>query len=122
MPLRFQRQDEVDRQLKEGRMSLRSIVLIFAFFAAAFALIAWLRGDSRKTYDDYLLVLTALFFVVQVVLPFIFELRARLKEIDGKASSIESTVNESKEHYAELLGRLTAIENRLDGIQGADRA
>ncbi len=97
-------------------MNLRSIIAILVLFAVVGGLVFWLRGVFRG-YEYYLGWLIALFFIVQVVGPFIFELRARLKEINGVVSVIESKLNESKDRNTELLERLTAIENRLDEIR-----
>jgi DNA-binding FrmR family transcriptional regulator len=51
------------------------------------------------------------------VAPFYYEFRIRGKEIDGKVSAIEQAVIASKEGHAELLERLTAIEDKLNSIQ-----
>jgi hypothetical protein len=119
MSLRFQEHDdEVDREAaRETKRILWFTVIVLAFYAAIFGLLDWLNGQSLKSYEVGIGV-TVAFGCVPLLVHFIIgEIRIRVKEIDGKVSAIESTVNESKEFHIELLEKLTAIKNRLDEIQ-----
>jgi hypothetical protein len=119
MSLRFQKEDDVDREVKEERRTTPWLYLFcIVFFAVVFGLFDWLGGQSLKSFWEELGGLIVVCWFIWLVSPIYEEFRIRTKEIDGKVSTIESTINESKERDHELLKRLTAIENRLDEIQG----
>jgi hypothetical protein len=116
MVLRFQKRDEVDRAAEETQQT-RVMVFLLLLFVVITGPVAWFRGESLALYGTQLAWLIGSFFVIWWVPPFYHEFRIRTKEIDGKVSAIEETVNASKEGHAELLERLTAIEDKLDAMQ-----
>ena len=120
MALRFQKKDDVDRAAKEERQTGATVVVL-VLAAVIFGAVDWFSGGSLASYEQELAVLIGVFFVGWLVEPFYYEFRIRTKEIDGKVSGIEATVNGSKERHAELLERLTAIEEKLTEIQDARR-
>ena len=122
MSLRFQEQDEVDREIEEGsKGSLFLIIFGLIFLAAILGLGNWLGGQALRTYLEEL---GALIAGAILVFPFYItqkELNIRVKEIDGKVSAIETALSESKAREIELLGRLTTVQNVLDEIQASNR-
>lgn len=113
MTLRFQQTDEVDRQVNEKRKTARWMVPgSLAFMVAVY----WLRGESPRSFWESLAGAIAFGWLWLIVEPVYQEFRIRTKEIDGKVSAIEEVVNASKEGHAELLERLTAIENKIEGV------
>lgn len=135
MVLRFQERDEVDRAAKETRAT-GVMVFVLVLSAVVTGAVAWFSGESLASYEKVLALYIGLGFVNWLAAPFYHEFRIRTKEIDGKVSAIEEaanalmeshaavtvsriewTVNASREDLAELLERLTAIENRLDSIR-----
>jgi hypothetical protein len=123
MSLRFQREDDVDCEVKEGRRRTPWIILFFiVLFAAVSGLGDWLSGQSLKSFGEEIVGAIGFGFVWWLVDPIYEEFRVRTKEIDGKVSAIESSMVESKERDTELLRRLKAIETRLDEIRDANRS
>jgi len=130
MTLRFQKKDAVDEEVKEDRsegvrVSFLLYGFIFVFFAVGSGLFDWFSGKSLKSYGEEVGWMLGFFFSISVadwiLSPIYNEFRFRTKEIDGKVSAIEKTVNASTEDHAELLKRLTAIEEKLTEIQDARR-
>ena len=113
MALRFQEWDEVDRTARGGRPSL---ILLFALVAAITGVVAWLSGKSLYSYERDIAVGAACLWAAWLLVPIYEEFRARTKEIDGKVSAVEKAVTASKENHAELLEKLTAIEERLEAL------
>ena len=124
MVLRFQESDEVDRAAKANR-SAGLDVFVMVLIVGIWSLTAWLDGDSLANYKKSLPVLVVFLLVYWLVnwlvAPYYHEFRIRTKEIDGKVSAIEKAVNGSSKGYAELLERLTSIEEKLAEIQDARR-
>ena len=119
MALRFQdRDDDVDRAAKEERHT-GGLVAVLVLVAVIHGATAWFSGKSLTSYEVDLAWLFGFGFVYWMVVPFYYEFRIRTKEIDGKVSAIEEAGNASKEGHAELLERLTAIEEKLTEIQDA---
>src|ERR1035437_3586570 len=116
MVLRFQERDEVDRAAEKTQMT-RVMVFLLLLFVVISGPVAWFRGESLALYGTQLAWAIGSCFVIWWVAPFYPEFRIRTKEIDGKVSAIEEAVNASKEDHAELLERLTAIEDKLDAMQ-----
>jgi hypothetical protein len=116
MALRFQGNDEVDRQAKEERATgvLVFLVVLLAVISGA---VDWLSGKSLASYEEELAFYIGLGFLFWFLTPFYYEFRIRTKEIGGKVSAIEEAVTSAKEDRAELLARLAAIESKLDDIQ-----
>jgi hypothetical protein len=122
MSLSFQKEDEVDREIKEKRRADASPAIlgwtaILACYLVGVGLYDWLTDKPLKSYGQEIdWPLTFVFFIVFAMWflsPIYNEFRARTKEIDGKVSAIEKVVNASMEGHAELLERLTAIDERL---------
>ncbi len=115
MALRFQREkdDEIDRAVKEERAT-PVLIFVLVLFAAIAGVGAWISGVSLASFGKDLIWLVGFGFVYWLFSPFYFEFRIRAKEIDGKVSAIEEAMNASKEAHAELLERLTAIEKKLN--------
>lgn len=121
MSLHFQRQDEVDRVVKEQRRRARwPIAFVLALFAVS-GIIDWLDGKSIKSFGFGLELVIVLCWLVWLVGPIFHAFSIRTKETYGMVSAIESSMTDLKERDAELLKRLTAIENRLEEIQDANR-
>jgi hypothetical protein len=125
MSLRFQKEDEVDREIKERRRADAAPALlvwsaILVCYMAGAGLYDWLNEKSLKSYGQEIgWPLTFVFLMVFArwfLSPIYNEFRARTKEIDGKVSAVEKAVTASKENHAELLEKLTAIEERLEAL------
>lgn len=118
MSLHFQKEDEVDREMKEaGITALWVCIIIFVLFAAIDGLFAWLGGSSLKAYGRDLGWLIVLILAASGAFGFYKEIRVRLREIDGKVSAIEEAVNAAKKERAGLLERLSAIEDELRSLK-----
>ena len=116
MALRFQGNDEVDRQAKEERAT-GVLVFLVVLLAVICGAVDWFSGKSLASYEEELAFYIGLGFLFWFLTPFYYEFRIRTKEIDGKVSAIEEAVTSAKEDRAELLERLAAIEAKLDDIQ-----
>ena len=123
MSLRFQKEDEVDREIKEKRRADAAPAIlawsaILVCYMVGVGIYDWLNDKSLKSYGQEIGWLLAFVFSVIFVdwflSPIYNEFRARTKEIDGKVSAVEKTVTASKENHSELLEKLTAIEERLE--------
>lgn len=117
MALRFQDgHDEVDRAAKESRATgvMVFLLLVIAVITGA---INWFSGESLASYEKELALYIGLAFVIWLAAPFYHEFRIRTKEINGKVSAIEETVNSSREAHEKLLERLTAIEEELRALK-----
>jgi len=112
MSLRFQREDEVDREVRKNRRLLWIVVPV-AFFGAIFGLTDWLFGESSRQIREEFGGLLALAFLYWLLSPIYREFCSRTKEIDGKVSAIEEAVIASKEDQTELMEKLAAIEDKL---------
>ncbi len=131
MSLRFQEKDEVDREVEDNKRSGVAfwliIVIPFAALVCIGALVEWLLGHRSSSHEAVigLVVLVASLAPCIVgeylIAPVYKEFRTRTKEIDGKVSAIESSMNESIRLQKELLEKLTAIGNRLDEVQDNNR-
>jgi hypothetical protein len=123
MSLRFQKEDDVDREVKEeNRITVPWMVLFYiGLIAGVFGLSNWLRSQLPESLWEELGVLFAIGFVCWLVVPVYEEFRIRTKEIYGKVSEIEQEVIASKEIHAELLEKLTVVEERLAEIQNSNR-
>jgi hypothetical protein len=118
MSLRFQKEDDVDREVKEERRTTPWLFIFYiVFFAVVFGLFDWLGGQSLKSFAEELGGLIVVCLFVWLISPIYEEFRKRTKEIDGKISAIEIGMNALKESDIDLLKKLTAIENKLDEIQ-----
>lgn len=114
MVLRFQDKDEeVDRAAKRER---RSIVVFVGIGALVMGLWSWLSGDSLHSYGEFLAFAAVCLWALWMVSPIYYEFQIRTKEIDGKVSAIEAESRAAKEERADLLEKLTAIEEKLDAI------
>ncbi len=116
MGLRFQGNDEVDRQAKEERATWVWVFLIVLLGAVSGA-VDWFTGKSLASYKDELGFYIVFGFLSWLLSPFYYEFRIRSKEIDGKVSAIEKAVTSAEEGRVELLQRLAVIEAKLDEIQ-----
>jgi hypothetical protein len=144
MSLRFQKEDEADKEVKRnpflGTLHVFIYGLSFLCIALVSAVFAWLSGETLKSYGRgifiYVLFLIAGAVVEGLLSPIYEEFRIRTKEIDGKVSAIEEavnaskavtlsriewTVNDTRKDLAGLLERLTAIEEKLAEIQDTRR-
>jgi Mg2+ and Co2+ transporter CorA len=122
MVLRFQERDDVEREMKTARFSvLPMYIVFFVLIAACYALVDWWNDLSLKTYRKDLGSVFVFLCVFWLATALYIEFRARLREIDGKVSEIEKTVNASKEGHAEMLEKLAAIEEKLTEVQQARR-
>jgi hypothetical protein len=121
MALHFQEKDDVDQAAKEERHT-GGLLIVLALYAAIDAAFTWFKGESLASYGKNLAWLVGIGFVLWMVAPLYYEFRFRTKEIDGKVSAIEEAVNASLEGRAELLERLTAIEEKLAEIQDVRRS
>jgi hypothetical protein len=128
--LRFQEKDEIDSDVeKKKRESLRFggciSGVMFIFYAVGMGLFDFFADKTLTMYKQeiggFLAFLLAVAFAELILSPLYEEFRFRTKEIDGKVSAIEEAVNASKGGHAELLERLTAIEEKLAEIQGSRR-
>jgi len=122
MALLFQEKDEIDREIEKSqrRLPVGSLAAI-AFFAVFFGVADLLSGISLKEYEETIAVCIATVFAFWLISPLYGELRFRAKETYGKVSAIEEAMKVSKEHHAEFLQRLTAIEEKMTEIQGTGR-
>ena len=131
MSLRSQVKDEIDKEVEEKKRASLMIdglivgPIVVVCYSVVFGLFDWFTGKILKLYGQeiggMLAVLLVAAFAGWILFPLYDEFRFRTKEIDGKVSAIEEAVNESKEGHAELLERLTAIEEKLTEIQDARR-
>ncbi len=123
MFLRFQKEDDVDREVKEeNRRTVPWMVLFYiGLVAGVFGLSDWLRSELPRSLWEELAGLFAIGFVCWLVVPVYEEFRIRTKEIYGKVSAIEEAVFNLKESHAELLEKLTAVEERLAEIRDGNR-
>lgn len=123
MFLRFQKEDDVDREVKEeNRRTVPWMILFYiGLVAGAFGLSDWLRSELPTSLWEELGGLFAIGFVCWLVVPVYEEFRIRTKEIYGKVSAIEADVIAAKEIHAELLEKLIAVEEKLAGIQDSNR-
>jgi len=123
MFLRFQKEDDVDREVKEeNRRTVPWMVLFYiGLIAGVFGLSDWLRSQLPQSLWEELGVLFAIGFICWLVVPVYEEFRIRTKEIYGKVSAIEEAVIASREAHAELLEKLTSVEERLVEIQNSNR-
>jgi hypothetical protein len=127
MSLRFQKEDEVDEEVKHGRRTtLWEIVAFVLLVAALEGVSTWLHGDSVASYAKELGWLCAIGFLCWLVSPIYQEFRIRTKEIHGKVSAIEAAVNADAEQHAEslepfdaseVMDKLTTIEGKLDAAE-----
>jgi hypothetical protein len=115
MGLRFQGNDEVDRHAKEERATgvLVFLVMLLAVISGA---VDWFSGKSLVSYEEEIAFYIGCGLVFWFITPFYYEFRIRTKEIDGKVSAIEEGLTSAKEDRAELLERLSAIEEKLDSV------
>jgi hypothetical protein len=112
--LRFQAErDEVDRAARESRATGVTVGLLL-LLAVITGAVDWFSGESLASYEKELAFYIGLGFVTWLAAPFYHEFRIRTKEIDGKVSAIEETVNSSRDAHEKLLERLTAIEEALN--------
>jgi hypothetical protein len=122
MSLNFHEDDDVDLEFEENRRAnLWTALFYFVFFSAIWGLIDWLKGQSLNFFLEDIGVTFAIVVLLWVVFPFFMKFRIRTKVIYGMVSAIEGALEEAKERDYELLKRLTAIENRLNEIQDANR-
>lgn len=120
MSLRFQKEDDVDAEIKKirggGALKVGALIVAMAVLSGIEDLI---KGASLEHYEKELGFLFGAGSLIWIVNFIYWEFRTRTKEIDGKVSAIEQAVIASKEGHAELLERLTAIEEKLSQIQDA---
>src|SRR5271170_2743940 len=109
MGLRFQGNDEVDRQAREERATWVWVFLI-ALLGAVSGAVDWFTGKSLASYKEELGFYIVFGFLSWLFSPFYYEFRIRSKEIDGKVSAIEKAVASAEEGRVELLERLAVIE------------
>ncbi|MGA3371689.1 MAG: hypothetical protein ABSC48_08010 [Terracidiphilus sp.] len=123
MFLRFQKEDDVDREVKEeNRRTVPWMILFYiGLIAGVFGLSDFLISKLPKSLWEELGVLFAIGFLCWLVVPVYEEFRIRTKEIYGKVSAIEEAVVSAREVHAELLERLTAVEDRLAEMQNSNR-
>ncbi len=143
MDLRFQKEDDVDRAVKQ-RHSGRLLTLLVVC-GVIDGLSTCFGGESFVSYKAHLLWIIGFGFVYWMAGAFYSEFRLRTKEIDGKVSAIEValiaskpdhtadvekavtlsriewTVNDTRKDLAGLLERLTALEEKLTGIGDSRR-
>lgn len=129
MALRFQKKDDVDREVSERRRDpLWGIVIGGALYLSIRALLGWIgwgKGESLKSYGEDVVWLIAIGFLFWLVSPLYYEFRIRTKEIDGKVSAIEAAVNTHREgqrsetepfNANKVMEKLAAIEERLNEL------
>ena len=116
MGLRFQGNDEVDRQAKHERATGVWVLLIVLLGAVSGA-VDWFSGKSLASYKEELGFYIVFGFLSWLFSPLYYDFRIRSKEIDGKVSAIEKVVTSAEESRVELLQRLAVIEAKLDEIQ-----
>lgn len=119
MALRFQHKgNELDRATNEDASFLFWVFMIVAVVvAAAFGVHAWLSDESFQSYGKDASAIFVAALVVCLLFSLYSEFRTRTNEIYGMVSAIEKALNASKEGHAELLERLTAVEDKLDAMQ-----
>jgi hypothetical protein len=95
MTLRFQKEDEVDQEVKEQSRIVRHVSLYgfcFVIFAGVAGLSGWLSGESLKSYWGEIRWGAAAFLCIGVadwhLSPIYNEFRFRTKEIDGKLDTV----------------------------------
>jgi hypothetical protein len=115
--LRFQEKDDVDRAAKEERHA-GALLIVLVLYAGIDGAFTWFRGESLASYGKNLAFFIVFGFVFWLIEPFYYDFRFRTKETYGKVSAIEKVVTTSKEGHAELLERLTAIEDKLESMAG----
>lgn len=118
MALRFQHgnDDEISRAAREER-GTPVLVFLLVLYAVIQGAIAWVRGETLASYEKDLSWCLGFAITYWIFAPFYYELRIREKEIDGKVSAIEQTVTALNGHRAELLERLSTIEEKLNSIR-----
>lgn len=126
MALRFQAKDEIDKKVEESGGLWRFFWgVVFVVIAVATGISALFTGKTLKEYGQdigiWLACVLLVAFIQQILSPLYEEFSLRTKEINGRVSAIEEAVNASKKSQAELLDRLTAIEEKLTEIQSARR-
>lgn len=118
MALRFQEFDEADRELKKQSRRAEGTVVIFLFvMAALLGTTSWIRGESMAAWERTIAILVGLpffWFVYTTLARFYTEFAIRAKEIEGKVSAIENTVDALKSTQSDILLKLTAIEDKLE--------
>jgi hypothetical protein len=114
MTLRFQKQDEIDWEVK--RKEGASIWLICGIGLLLYLASKVLPYGFWRPYAGPIAFLLMLWFLSRMVFHVYHEFRSRIKEIDGKVSAIEVAVIASKKDHAELLEKLHGIDERLAEI------
>jgi hypothetical protein len=127
MTLRFQKDDEVDREVKATRrFPWWTFILVFALIGVVHGIDSWVTGRSLAKFGSDLgeaLAFSLLLALAEGFLaPFYKELRFRAKEIDGKVSAIEETVTALGRGLAELREQLRAIQFKLDELEFVENA
>jgi hypothetical protein len=121
LALRFQdKGDEVDRAAKDERAT-PVLVFLLVLIAAIQGVFSWIEGKSLASYGEDLAWLFALGLAYWFFAPFYYEFRIRTKEIDGKVSAIEKSVNSLRDGIAELRDQLQLALEKLDEILGSRR-
>lgn len=121
MTLRFQKADEIDREVNEERKINRWMIpSLLAFIVAVFGIGDWLRGDSRSFWEK---VAGAIAFgwLWLLISPVYQEFRIRTKEIYGKVSAVEEKLDEMQNMLEQRIDELhQKIENKLESDHDVD--
>jgi hypothetical protein len=120
--LRFQENDDVDREAKTSGTGLGCGLLSAVVFGAFY--FAWDVFISRKSIDyasrhlgEFAIFVVAVLGVQRLVGPKYQEFRIRTKEILGMVTEIEEVVSEVREDQKELLERVSAVEKELRSLK-----
>jgi len=114
--LRFQEKDDCDLAAKKKR-GTTELVIFLVILTVIDGIYAFFRGESFASYGKSLAWPIGFGFVLWIVFPIYYEFRFRAKEIYGKVSGIEDDLVASREGHAELLERLTAIDEKLVAME-----
>lgn len=122
MALQFNVEDDADREVARtiGRSTSKLWwqMLFLCLYTAVMAAVPTYFVKVSQSGELFLFGSIAFLWMVwlldKICSNYYLEFRLRTKEIYGKVSVIEEAVNASKEEGAELLERLTAIEDKLD--------
>jgi hypothetical protein len=121
MTLRFQKDDEVDREVKaKSRFPWWTFIFGFALLGVVTGIDSLVTGRSLAKFErdlgGILVFSLVLAWAEGLLAPFYKEFRFRTQEIDGKVSAIEETVTALGGGLAELREQLRVIQHKLDEL------
>ncbi len=127
MTLRFQKDDEVDREVRATRhFPWWTFILVFAVIGVSDGMVSLVTGRGLAKFESDLGEALAFSFVLALaegfLAPFYKEFRFRTKETGGKVSAIEETVAALGGGVAELREQLREIQHKLDELEFVEKA